>query len=62
MTLPNLASPHPVHDPDTRRVESHALVTSSPAGPGWFESSWELRSGLEVIEGPGTVSEATAPR
>jgi hypothetical protein len=62
MTLPDFASPHPVHDPDTRRVESDALATSSPAGPGWFESSWELRSGLEVIEGPGTVSEATAPR
>lgn len=62
MTLPHLASPHPVHDPDIRRVESDALAAASPAGPGWFESSWELRSGLEVIEGPGTVSEATAPR
>jgi len=60
MTLPDFASPNPVHDPDTRGVESHAFDTALPAGPGWFESSWELRSGLEVIEGPGTVSEPAA--
>jgi len=24
---------------------------ASSAGPGWFESSWELRRGLEVKEG-----------
>ena len=51
-----------MQDPDTRPVESPALDTALPAGPGWFESSWELRSGLEVIEGHGTVSEAMTPR
>ena len=25
--------------------------TESRRGPGWFESSWELRSGLDVREG-----------
>ena len=50
MTLPNFASSHPMQDPDTRPVESPALDTALPAGPGWFESSWELLAGLEVIE------------
>jgi hypothetical protein len=30
----------------------------SPAGPGWYESSWDLRRGLEVCEAPW--SEAVA--
>jgi len=50
MTLPNFASPHPMHDPDTRPWVPHAIDTATPAGPGWFESSWELLDGLEVIE------------
>ncbi len=50
MTLPNLASPHPMHDPDIRPWLSDAIDTRAPAGPGWFESSWELLAGLEVIE------------
>jgi hypothetical protein len=50
MTLPNFASPHPMHDPDTRPWVPHAIDTAAPAGPGWFESSWELLDGLEVIE------------
>ena len=28
-----------------------AAGRSGPAGPGWFDSSWELRSGLQVKEG-----------
>lgn len=24
-------------------------------GPGWYESSWELRCGLEVVEGQDAV-------
>ncbi len=26
-------------------------VPSRPEGPGWFDSSWELRCGLQVKEG-----------
>lgn len=50
MTLPNFASPHPMHDPDTRPWLPNAIDSTVPAGPGWFESSWELLDGLEVIE------------
>ena len=50
MTLPNFASPHPMHDPDTRPWVPHAIDNAAPGGPGWFESSWELLDGLEVIE------------
>ena len=28
----------------------HAGPSRAPAGPGWFESSWMLRRGLEVRE------------
>ena len=31
--------------------ETHAVVRSGPMGPGWFDSSWELRTGLQVQEG-----------
>ena len=30
--------------------------SSAPHGPGWFESSWALRAGLEVLEGPGDAA------
>lgn len=26
-------------------------IEPSPLGPGWFDSSWELETGLEVCEG-----------
>jgi len=39
-----------MHDPDTRLSVPHAMDTAAPAGPGWFESSWDLLAGLEVIE------------
>ena len=36
-------------------VEAHATVhddlEQAPRGPGWFDSSWELRRGLDVHEG-----------
>ena len=31
-------------------LSRHAGPTWAPAGPGWFESSWILRRGLEVRE------------
>ena len=31
--------------------ETHAVVGPGPIGPGWFDSSWELRTGLQVKEG-----------
>jgi hypothetical protein len=27
-----------------------AGATRTPIGPGWFDSSWDLRCGLEVVE------------
>ena len=37
---PASASPESVDDADL------------PLGPGWFDSSWDLKRGLEVSEGP----------
>jgi len=34
---------------DPTRAAGEALATLR--GPGWFESSWDLRAGLEVREG-----------
>jgi hypothetical protein len=31
--------------------ETQPASRSRPVGPGWFDSSWELRSGLQVKEG-----------
>ena len=43
------AAPFPSPQPiEVRRDEPYR---SRPAGPGWFDSSWELRSGLQVDEG-----------
>jgi hypothetical protein len=43
-----------------RRIDAAALVAADPAVPeepgstcGWFDSSWELRRGLQVIEHTG---------
>ena len=33
------------------RDASSPAARRASAGPGWFESSWELRRGLEVKEG-----------
>ena len=45
-TAPDLApvaiQPSPRHD---------AIACLAAAGPGWFDSSWELRRGLDVREG-----------
>ena len=32
-------------------IEKKAASRPVPDGPGWFDSSWELRSGLQVKEG-----------
>jgi hypothetical protein len=32
-------------------IETPPVNRSGPVGPGWFDSSWELRSGLQVKEG-----------
>jgi len=32
-------------------IENIPVVRPRPVGPGWFDSSWELRSGLQVEEG-----------
>ena len=32
-------------------IANPPVVGSGHAGPGWFDSSWELRSGLLVEEG-----------
>ena len=38
-------------------IEAARPVRVLPDGPGWFGSSWELRSGLEVREGrPGEAA------
>ena len=32
-------------------IENTPASRPGPIGPGWFDSSWELRSGLQVREG-----------
>ncbi len=32
-------------------IETTPASQPGPVGPGWFDSSWELRSGLQVKEG-----------
>jgi len=32
-------------------IENKAAARPGPVGPGWFDSSWELRTGLQVQEG-----------
>ena len=33
-------------------MQNHTpAVRPGPVGPGWFDSSWELRAGLQVKEG-----------
>ena len=38
----------PIAPPSPRRLDAHYAGVD---GPGWFDSSWELRRGLEVKEG-----------
>lgn len=33
-----------------RRCTARVIDEAAPAGPGWFDSSWDLRSGLTVVE------------
>ena len=42
-----LAEPLSTLPTETARTPARA----APAGPGWFDSSWELRTGLQVEEG-----------
>jgi hypothetical protein len=42
--LPTTAAPGPT------RPETASTADGSPSGVGWYESSWELIRGLEVIE------------
>jgi hypothetical protein len=62
MQVRTIAPSEQAQEPDTAEAKPYGIRDSRPAGPGWFESSWELLAGLEVIEGPGTVSEATGWR
>lgn len=32
-------------------IDNPTASRAAPVGPGWFDSSWELRSGLHVKEG-----------
>lgn len=43
---------------DARSSGAHdASSSAGPAGPGWYDSSWELLRGLDVREGlPGDAS------
>jgi len=45
--------PHRTHALATPRVADAgaAVAPELLGGPGWFDSSWELRAGLEVREG-----------
>ena len=44
--------------PLARDADALDMAQRAAAGPGWYESSWELLSGLEVCESP--VTEAGA--
>ena len=37
-------------------IDTKAAAHPGPVGPGWFDSSWDLRTGLQVKEGlPGDL-------
>ena len=40
------------HPAPTFRLQAPPTIddTEPSSGPGWFESSWDLRHGLEVVE------------
>jgi hypothetical protein len=38
-------------DATPSRRDQHNLPHGAGSGPGWFESSWDLRRGLDVREG-----------
>lgn len=50
MPVPYIAQPQQAQESDTAEAKPYGIRDSRPAGPGWFESSWELLAGLEVIE------------
>ena len=38
-------------EPQSPTADPTAAARPTPIGPGWFDSSWELRNGLQVKEG-----------
>ena len=50
MPFQTIAPSEPVQDAFTLPRVADATQLGLPAGPGGFESSWELLDGLEVIE------------
>lgn len=50
MPAPNIAQPQQAQESDTAEPKPYAIEHRLPSGPGWFESSWDLLAGLEVIE------------
>lgn len=50
MPVRTIMPPEQTQESDTTQAESDVIEDSLPAGPGWFESSWELFCGLQVIE------------
>jgi len=57
VTMPNGSPQLAIVAVDTSSLPGAPVATRPPhraatsAGPGWFDSSWELRRGLEVKEG-----------
>ena len=43
-----------------RTFRSMNLSDAEAGGPGWFDSSWDLVRGLEVLEGPPGGSDGAA--
>jgi len=50
MQVRTIASSEHTQESDTAEAKPFAIEHRLPSGPGWFESSWELLAGLEVIE------------
>ena len=44
------------------RADAPSEDQPEPAGPGWYESSWDLRRGLDVCEAPWPDAWATLCR
>ena len=38
-------------EPQSPTADPTTAALTTPVGPGWFDSSWELRTGLQVKEG-----------
>jgi hypothetical protein len=50
MQLRTIMPSEQTQESDTAEAKPYAIEHRLPSGPGWFESSWELLDGLEVIE------------